>query len=132
MNLKILTELDRILKHNPALKTDKHAFCQVINGIFDINLKDIDYNSNGHGSIPDLGEQIDRACLRHYFSKIWQPETKKFKYSGLAIIDEVNKMNPDNVIDVGCKCSLAMASRFFVRNHLLCWLCRFNHEASLC
>jgi len=103
MNLKILTELDRILKNNPALKTDKHAFCQVINGIFNINLKDIDYNSsNGHGSIPDLGEQIDRACLRHYFIKIWQPETKKFKYSGLAIIDEVNKMNPDNVIDVGC------------------------------
>ena len=29
-------------------------------------------------------------------------ETKKFKYSGLAIIDEVNAMNPDNVIDIGC------------------------------
>ena len=102
MNLKILTELDRILKRNPALKTNKHSFCQVINGIFDIDLKTIDYTSNKHGSMPDLCEQIDRACLHKYFSKIWQPETKKFKYSGLAIIDEVNKMNPDNVIDVGC------------------------------
>jgi hypothetical protein len=102
MNLKILNELDRILKHNPALKTDKNAFCQVINGIFDIDLKNIDYSSNGHGSMPDLGEQIDKACLRKYFSKIWQPETKKFKYSGLAIIDEVNNLNPKNVIDIGC------------------------------
>jgi len=74
----------------------------VINGIFDINLKDINYSSDKHGSMPDLCEQIDSACLRRYFSEIWQPETKKFKYSGLAFIDEVNNLNPDNVIDVGC------------------------------
>ena len=102
MNLKILNELDRILKRNPALKTDKHAFCQVINGIFDIDLKKIDYSSGGHGSMPELSTQIDKACLRKYFSEIWQPETKKFKYSGLAIIDEVNNLKPDNVIDIGC------------------------------
>jgi len=63
MNLKILNELDRILKHNPTLKTDKHAFCQVVNGIFDIDLKKIDYSSNGHGSMPELSTQIDKACL---------------------------------------------------------------------
>ena len=97
MNLKILNELDRILKHNPNLKTDKHAFCQVINGIFDINLTNID-----NSSIPALSTQIDEACLYRYFSEVWQPVWKKYKYSGLAIINEVNKMNPANVIDVGC------------------------------
>ena len=102
MNLKILNELDRILKHNPTLKTDKHAFCQVINGIFDIDLKKIDYSSKNHGSMPELSTQIDKACLHRYFSEVWQPETKKFKYSGLAIIDEVNNLKPDNVIDIGC------------------------------
>lgn len=97
MNLKILNELDRILKSNPGLQANTHTFCQVINGIFDIELNHID-NTEIHA----LAEQIDRAVLSNYFSKVWQPETKKFKYSGLAIIDEVNAMNPDNVIDIGC------------------------------
>ena len=97
MNLKILTELDRILKSNPSLQENKHTFCQVINGVFDIELSKTD-----DIEIHALAEQIDRAVLKNYFSKIWQPETKKFKYSGLAIIDEVNAMNPDNVIDIGC------------------------------
>jgi len=97
MNLKILNELDRILKNNPSLKSNSHAYCQVVNGVFDIELdKIVDME------IYALAEQIDRAVLKNYFGKVWQPETKKFKYSGLAIIDEVNAMNPDNVIDIGC------------------------------
>jgi hypothetical protein len=97
MNLKILNELDRILKRNPNLKSDKHSYCQVVNGVFDIELNQID-----DIEIHALAEQIDRAVLKNYFGKVWQAETKKFKYSGLAIIDEVNAMNPDNVIDIGC------------------------------
>ena len=97
MNLKILHELDRILKNNPSLQSNKHTLCQVVNGVFDIELKQID-NTEIHA----LAEQIDRAVLKNYFSKVWQPETKKFKYSGLAIIDEVNAMSPDNVVDIGC------------------------------
>ena len=97
MNLKILHELDRILKNNPSLQANKHAYCQVVNGVFDIELKQID-NTEIHA----LAEQIDRAVLKNYFSRVWQPETKKFKYSGLAIIDEVNAMSPANVIDIGC------------------------------
>jgi hypothetical protein len=45
---------------------------------------------------------INEEVMTQYFSKVWQPETKKYKYSGLSIIDEVNAMNPDNVLDVGC------------------------------
>lgn len=97
MNLKILHELDRILKNNPSLQANKHAYCQVVNGVFDIELNQID-----DIEIHALAEQIDRAVLKNYFGKVWQPEIKKFKYSGLAIIDEVNAMNPDNVIDIGC------------------------------
>ena len=97
MNLKILNELDRILKYNPSLLQDKHAFCQVVNGVFDIELTQIVSTE-----IHTLAEQIDRAVLKNYFGKVWQAETKKFKYSGLAIIDEVNDMLPANVIDIGC------------------------------
>lgn len=45
---------------------------------------------------------IDNHCLSNYFSKIWQPNVKKWKYSGLKLVDEVNALNPRSVLDVGC------------------------------
>lgn len=45
---------------------------------------------------------IDSRCLEQYFSKIWQPDMKKWKYSGLKLVDEVNAVNPRAVLDVGC------------------------------
>lgn len=97
MNLKILKELDRILKRNPKLISDKHVLCQVINGVFDIELPKVESTDVYH-----LCDAIDNAVLAKYFGTVWQAETKKYKYSGLAIIDEVNSMNPRAVIDIGC------------------------------
>lgn len=45
---------------------------------------------------------IDNHCLSNYFSKIWQPNMKKWKYSGLKLVDEVNALSPRSVLDVGC------------------------------
>jgi hypothetical protein len=98
MNLKILNELDRILKRNPSLESDRLSLCQVVNGVFDIELDNI----SPVVSISELADIIDNEVLTKYFSKVWQPETKKYKYSGLAIIDEVNAMDPTAVIDIGC------------------------------
>lgn len=97
MNLKVLNELDRILKKNPELYTDSESLCQVINGVFNISLASIDSQD-----ISEIAEVIDNAVLGQYFSKVWQPETKKYKYSGLTIVDEVNAMRPREVIDIGC------------------------------
>jgi SAM-dependent methyltransferase len=45
---------------------------------------------------------IDDACLNKYFSKYWQNDMKKWKYSGLTLINEVNNLKPRAVLDVGC------------------------------
>ena len=47
-------------------------------------------------------DAIDDACLDRYFSKYWQNDMKKWKYSGVQLIDEVNNLNPRAVLDVGC------------------------------
>ena len=47
-------------------------------------------------------EAIDVACLHKYFSKYWENDIKKWKYSGLTLIDEVNSLKPRAVLDVGC------------------------------
>ena len=53
-------------------------------------------------AIEDYVHYIDDQCLSNYFSKIWQPDMKKWKYSGLKLVDEVNALNPRSVLDVGC------------------------------
>ena len=47
-------------------------------------------------------DAIDDACLHRYFSRYWQNDMKKWKYSGVALIDEVNGLKPRSVLDVGC------------------------------
>jgi len=47
-------------------------------------------------------DAIDNACLHRYFSKYWDNDMKKWKYSGLALVDEVNSLKPRAVLDVGC------------------------------
>ena len=53
-------------------------------------------------TLEQYAEVIDDACLNRYFSKYWQNDMKKWKYSGLALIQEVNALKPRAVLDVGC------------------------------
>ena len=53
-------------------------------------------------TIEQYVDAIDDACLHKYFSKYWQNDMKKWKYSGVALIDEVNSLKPRAVLDVGC------------------------------
>jgi len=53
-------------------------------------------------TLEEYTQVIDDACLHRYFSKYWQNDMKKWKYSGVALIDEVNGLKPRAVLDVGC------------------------------
>ena len=53
-------------------------------------------------TLEQYSEAIDDACLNKYFSKYWQNDMKKWKYSGVQLIDEVNSLRPRAVLDVGC------------------------------
>lgn len=76
----------------------------------DINFITAEYVSDNFGvildtklsSIQEYCDHIDHLILKNYFSKYWAPDMKKWKYSGLKLIDEVNSLNPRSVLDVGC------------------------------
>lgn len=121
MNFKILHELDRLLKYNPYLLNDTEGLCHIINGTFDIELECIESTD-----MVNLANTIDDAVLRKYFSTIWQPQTKKYKYSGLSIVDEVNSMCPRAVIDVGCG-----YNEFKGKIHNLTGIDPWNHRADI-
>lgn len=97
MNYKIYNELERIVKVTPSVMNNPLQMKIAIEANFDI-----DFPIQTFTNLYELSDQIDQLVLARYFGKVWYAETKKYKYSGLAIIDEVNAMNPERVIDVGC------------------------------
>lgn len=84
---------------SPHLMRNNALLSMAINGTFGVQIKPTDAY---HKDINDLATIIDHAVLKKYFSTVWQPQTKKYKYSGLSIIDEVNNLKPKNVLDLGC------------------------------
>lgn len=86
-----------MFKTSPQILRDDHKLRQSIQGIFNVWVDDVSFNHIG-----ELVDKVDDKVLENYFSRVWQPELKKYKYSGPALIDEVNNLNPKNVLDVGC------------------------------
>ena len=97
MNLKILNEVEYMLQTSPQALRSPAKLKQLINGIFSVELNDVSFST-----VAELTDKIDTAVLHKYFGEVWQPETKKFKYSGLKVIEEVNALKPRNVLDIGC------------------------------
>ena len=91
MNKKILAELLTYSQNNIEKITSEY-----ISKTFGVKLKD------KFEKLEDYVEAIDNLILDRYFSKYWQADMKKWKYSGLQLIDEVNKLKPRAVLDVGC------------------------------
>ena len=97
MNVTILEQLESIFQTSPQLLRDSFKLQQTIQGTFNVWIDDVSFNNLGN-----LVERIDDKVLEKYFSEVWQSRTKKYKYSGLTLIDEINNLNPNAVLDVGC------------------------------
>ena len=97
MNLKILNKLEDMFKTSPQILRDDHKLRQSIQGMFNVWVEDVSFTNTG-----ELVDKIDDRVLEKYLSKVWQSDTKKFKHSGLALVDEINNLRPRSVLDVGC------------------------------
>jgi hypothetical protein len=121
MNLKILAAVENMLQTSPQLLRQPGKLQQAIVGTFDVWLDDVSFRNIG-----ELVEKIDNNVLHRYFSEIWQPEMKKFKYSGLKLIDEINNLKPRSVLDIGCG-----YNEFKGKIHNLIGLDPFNSRADI-
>ena len=65
MNLKVLNELERVLKASPQVLRDKRKLQQIIQATFNIWLDDVSFRSIGN-----LVDKIDDAVLSKYFGLI--------------------------------------------------------------
>ena len=97
MNNKIFAELQSLIMQSPQLLDDNSAMEQAVAVTFGV-VVDVTADMN----LISLTDTIDEAVLSNYFSTVWQPKTKKYKYSGLGIVDEIKALTPEHVLDLGC------------------------------
>lgn len=54
------------------------------------------------GTVKDLVNRTNERYLLWFFGEIWKPRTDAYQWTGWRIADEINKLDPQNVLDVGC------------------------------
>lgn len=97
MNHKILNKLEQMIHVSPQLLRNPETMRQAIQGTFNVSIDNVEYENIGQ-----LVDRIDDKVLENYFANVWQGEMSKYKYSGPALIDEINKLKPRRVLDIGC------------------------------
>jgi len=84
-------------------------------------LDNIDFS----GTLEQVTENIDmKYSARFWGQGVWQPRTDVYQYSGWNIVDDINKLNPRKVLDIGCG-----YNQFKPRIQNLIGIDKFNNSA---
>ena len=54
------------------------------------------------GTLAEITEDFSQRYILRFFGEIWKPRTDEFTHSGWQLVEEVNKLDPKSVLDVGC------------------------------
>jgi SAM-dependent methyltransferase len=54
------------------------------------------------GTLTEIVNDLSERYVHRFFKEIWRPNTEMYHYTGWDLTDEVNKLNPKSVLDVGC------------------------------
>ena len=54
------------------------------------------------GTLKDIVDDLSEQYINRFFGEIWKPRTGDYDYSGWQLAEEINKLNPRSVLDVGC------------------------------
>jgi SAM-dependent methyltransferase len=54
------------------------------------------------GTLRSITDDLSERYILRFFSEIWKPRTGDYEHTGWELADEVNKLNPKSVLDVGC------------------------------
>lgn len=54
------------------------------------------------GTLKEVVNDLSERYINRFFGEIWKPRTNDYDYTGWQLAEEVNKLNPRSVLDVGC------------------------------
>jgi hypothetical protein len=86
---------DTDLESLPWTPARRKKFIQSLESTFGVSIE-------LRGTVGDLTERTDQRYLAWFFGEVWKPRTENYYWTGWRIADEINKLRPKNVLDVGC------------------------------
>ncbi len=63
---------------------------------------ELQLHSDYVGTLKSIVDDFSERYTHRFFAEIWKPRTGEYDHSGWALVEEVNKLNPAKVLDVGC------------------------------
>jgi hypothetical protein len=54
------------------------------------------------GTLKQITDDLSERYILRFFSEIWKPRTGDYEHTGWELADEINKLSPEKVLDVGC------------------------------
>jgi len=54
------------------------------------------------GTLREIVTDLSERYTHRFFKEIWKPRTGDYEHTGWSLVDEINQLNPERVLDVGC------------------------------
>jgi SAM-dependent methyltransferase len=54
------------------------------------------------GTLCEIVNDLSERYILRFFGEIWKPRTGDYEHTGWQLAEEINKLNPKSVLDVGC------------------------------
>ena len=54
------------------------------------------------GTLIEIVNDLSERYILRFFGEIWKPRTNDYDYTGWNLVDEINALEPNKVLDVGC------------------------------
>ena len=54
------------------------------------------------GTVKQVCDDLSERYILRFFGEIWKPRTGDYAHTGWELAEEINKLNPQKVLDVGC------------------------------
>jgi hypothetical protein len=63
---------------------------------------ELQLDSDYVGTLKNIVDDLSERYILRFFSEIWKPRTGDYEHTGWELVDEINKLDPVSVLDVGC------------------------------
>jgi len=54
------------------------------------------------GTLKQIVDDLSKRYTHRFFAEIWKPRTGDYEHTGWSLVDEINALDPESVLDVGC------------------------------
>jgi SAM-dependent methyltransferase len=63
---------------------------------------ELQLDSDYVGTLKNIVADLSERYTHRFFAEIWKPRTNEYEYTGWQLAEEINRLNPESVLDVGC------------------------------